>query len=79
MSIEVVAFLMRPDLYDPYVSLHRDSHCVGLVEPLMTVTQHHLIVTSLKQEHDRLEKFIEQAFQAHPNLDIDIEYENERA
>lgn len=33
----------------------------------------------LKQEHDRLEKFIEQAFQAHPNLDIDIEYENERA
>ena len=45
---EVVAFLMRPDHYEPYVSLSRDSRCNGVVEPLMTVDQHQRIISRLK-------------------------------
>ena len=41
---EVVAFLMKPDMYEPYVSLRRDSNCQGLIEPLMTVAQHERIM-----------------------------------
>lgn len=45
-EVEVVAFLMEPDLYEPYVSLSRDSRCDHL-EPLMTVAQHERIVAAL--------------------------------
>lgn len=41
---EVVAFMMEPDMYEPYVSLRRDSSCQGVIEPLMTVAQHERIL-----------------------------------
>lgn len=46
---EVVAFLMKPDTYEPYVGLRRDGTC-DCVEPLMTVAQHERIVESLQAE-----------------------------
>lgn len=40
---DVVAFLMKPDTYEPYVGLRRDGSC-DCVEPLMTVAQHERIL-----------------------------------
>ncbi|HBP5289079.1 hypothetical protein ACEPUQ_28720 [Pseudomonas aeruginosa] len=40
---DVVAFLMKPDTYEPYVGLRRDGKC-DCVEPLMTVAQHERIL-----------------------------------
>jgi hypothetical protein len=48
-EVEVVAFLMKPDLYEPYVSLSRGSRC-DYAEPLMTVAQHQRIVVALSDE-----------------------------
>ncbi len=45
--VEIAAFLVEPDLYEPYVSLSRDSRCNGSVEALMTVSQHNRIVAQL--------------------------------
>lgn len=59
----------------------RAQHCYGCYEMTEAELGDYVLATdydALKQECNRLEKFIEQAFQAHPNLDIDIEYENER-
>lgn len=38
-AVKVVAFLMKPDTYDPYVGLSRDWSC-DHCEPLMTAAQH---------------------------------------
>lgn len=46
---EVVAFLMKPDTYEPYVDLTRDWSCDHW-EALMTVAQHERIVGSLRAE-----------------------------
>ena len=48
-EVEVAAFLMEPDLYEPYVSLSRDSRC-DHVEPLMAVAQHQRIVSALSAQ-----------------------------
>lgn len=53
-GVEVVAFLMRPDLYEPYVSLSRDSHCGGSTAPLMTVAQHLAALSAVTAERDQL-------------------------
>lgn len=44
-EVEVVAFLMRPDFYEPYVSMSRDR-CDGTTEPLMTVRQHEAVLAA---------------------------------
>lgn len=44
---EVVAFLMKPDTYEPYVDLTRDWSCDHW-EALMTVTQYERIVEALE-------------------------------
>ncbi|XEG75359.1 hypothetical protein QA447_14345 [Pseudomonas sp. abacavir_1] len=44
---EVVAFLMKPDTYEPYVGLRRDSSC-DYVEPLMTVAQHERLTQQMR-------------------------------
>lgn len=53
---EVVAFLMKPDTYEPYVGLRRDGTC-DCVEPLMTVAQHAGIIAKwadlLNRANDR--------------------------
>jgi hypothetical protein len=53
-GVEVVAFLMEPDMYEPYVSLRRDSRCQGSIEPLMTVAQHRRALSAVTAERDRL-------------------------
>ncbi|HHK2189092.1 TPA: hypothetical protein ACQRGL_005727 [Pseudomonas aeruginosa] len=57
---EVVAFLMKPDTYEPYVGLRRDGSC-GCVEPLMTVAQHERIVGALRAERDGAIKLLGQS------------------
>lgn len=49
-EVEVAAFLMEPDLYEPYVSLRRDSQCQGSVKPLMTVAQYQRITAAMAAE-----------------------------
>lgn len=49
---DVVAFLMEPDMYEPYVSLRRDSSCQGSIEPLMTVAQHLAALSAVTAERD---------------------------
>lgn len=54
-EVEVAAFLMESDLYEPYVSLSRDSRC-DHVEPLMTVAQHNRIVAALSAQQSAPER-----------------------
>ncbi|MGX5220298.1 hypothetical protein ACVTMO_16900 [Pseudomonas segetis] len=42
----IVAFMQRPEYYNPYVSISRDTSC-DCVDPLMTVAQHERIVAAL--------------------------------
>ncbi|HFH4104885.1 hypothetical protein [Pseudomonas aeruginosa] len=52
---EVVAFLMKPDTYEPYVDLTRDWSCDHW-EALMIVAQHERIVGALRAANAKLEK-----------------------
>ncbi|HBN9573781.1 hypothetical protein [Pseudomonas aeruginosa] len=55
---EVVAFLMKPDTYEPYVDLTRDWSCDHW-EALMTVTQYERIVGALRTKADQLREALE--------------------
>ncbi|HBN9515511.1 TPA: hypothetical protein L3889_000516 [Pseudomonas aeruginosa] len=52
---EVVAFLMKPDTYEPYVDLTRDWSCDHW-EALMTVAQYERVVGTLRAANAKLKK-----------------------
>ncbi|WP_435607677.1 NUMOD4 domain-containing protein [Pseudomonas knackmussii] len=68
---EVVAFLMKPDTYEPYLSFRRDYSC-DHVEPLMTVAQYDRIVGALRAEVER------ERYQGHLHLNRARVAEQER-
>lgn len=53
-GVAVVAFMMRPDFYSPYVSITRDTYCTGAVDPLVRQSDHLAALSVVTAERDRL-------------------------
>lgn len=54
-QVEVAGWINRPDTYEPYLSLTRDTHTSVFSEPLMTVAQHKRISDVLRERIESLE------------------------